>query len=395
MVDIEPMLSYDYSNFGIRNILDICILVYLTFIYPIFTFLNYDVKSNKEAIRHVVKECIRSTNCSFHKVSKKGLILNKNIMYMTNHVSVGDFFIDPHILHYSSKFIALNKMRTMLPVLGLISYLTSFTIFINQGNSKEKVVEDFRKIEELRKIDDTRNLSLYPEGLRRPHRHTVSTTIKKGFIYHSFENNLPIQIIHTTNKDYVIDDEKFLLHKNTKLFTYYGPIIDPQKLRTKFEKKHKRPYTKDDYYNDVYKKWSKIWLKMDKYRIDTLRSQGLSHRECLEKMDQYSTKFPRIEDKVVKGDTPLPVSFLLLRAIFWSILYYIIFKIVEKSFSVISYIYKCSGSSAGSSASCMPAIPSSSGISSTCSLGCGLFKFPFLKNFPFSLTSVTSHVATS
>jgi 1-acyl-sn-glycerol-3-phosphate acyltransferase len=380
MVDIEPILKYDYSNFGIRNILDIFTFIYIALIHPIFTILNYDIKTNKEAIQDVVSSCIRGAKCSMYKVSKKGLILDKNIMYMTNHVSVGDFFIDPPILHYTSKFISLNKMAFMLPVLGIICYLTSYTIFISEGNSKEKVLENFKNIEELRIKDDTRNLSLYPEGMRRPHRHTVSATLKKGFIYHSFENNLPIQIVHTTNKDYVIDDINIILYKNTKLFTYYGPKIDPIKLRAKYEKKHKRKYTKDDYYNDVYKCWSKIWSKMDKYRIDTLRSQGLSHEECLAKMENYATKFPRIEDKIEKEDIPLTASFLLLRAILWSIVYFIIFKIVEKSFSVISSIYKCGGSNATSG--------------NTCSLGCGVFKFPFSKNFPFSLAPLTSHAVS-
>ena len=390
MVDIEPILKYDYSNFGIRNILDIFTFIYISFIYPIYTILNYDIKTNKQALQSVVTSCIRAAKCSTYKVSKKGLIIDKNIMYMTNHTSVGDFFIDPPILHYTSKFISLNKMAFMLPVLGIICYLTSYTIVISQGNTKEKVLENFKKIEELCKKDETRSLSLYPEGLRRPHRHTVSATLKKGFIFHSFENNIPIQIIHTTNKDYVIDDPQIMLHKNTKLFTYYGPKIDPIKLREKFEKKHKRPYTKDDYYNDVYKCWSKIWSKMDKYRIDTLRSQGLSHEECLAKMEHYATTFPRIEDKIEKGDTPLTSSFLLLRAILWSIVYFIIFKIVEKSFSVISSIYKCDGSNASASAN----TSSSETSSNTCSLGCGVFKFPFSKNFPFSLAPLTSHAVS-
>jgi 1-acyl-sn-glycerol-3-phosphate acyltransferase len=317
-----------------------------------------------------------------YKVSKKGLIVDKNIMYMTNHASIGDFFIDPYILHYSTKFIALNKMRILLPVLGVICYLTSCTIFISSENSKDKVIENFKKIEELRKGDDTRNISLYPEGLRRPHRHTVSATIKKGFIYHSFENNLPIQLVHTTNKDYVMDDEKMILHRNTKLFSYYGPKIDPQKLKSKFEKKHKRVYTKEDYYNHVYKQWAKIWTKMDKYRIDTLLSQGLSHDECLEKMDNYSTTFPMIEDKIVNGDTPLSVPFLLLRSTLWSIVYFIIFKIVEKCFSALSCIYKLQGSGAEATNS------ATSSTTNSCSFGC--FKFPFLPNFILSHASVAS-----
>ena len=113
-------------------------------------------------------------------------------------------------------------MAFILPVLGILSYLTSYTIIISEGNTKEKVLENFKKIEELRKKDDIRNLSLYPEGMRRPHRDAVSATLKKGFIYHSFENNLPIQIVHTTNKEYVIDDEKLCY---TKILNYLHTMV--------------------------------------------------------------------------------------------------------------------------------------------------------------------------
>jgi 1-acyl-sn-glycerol-3-phosphate acyltransferase len=381
MVDIEPMLTYDYSNFGINQIYGGILLLYFAFIYPIYAILNYDIKNNKEVTHAICKECIRVSNCSMYKVSKKNQIMDKNIMYMTNHVSTGDFFIDPYVLHYSTKFISLNKVRIILPVIGAICYLTSSAIFISSGNSKETILDNFKKIEELRKNDDIRNISVYPEGLRRAHRHTVSATLKKGFIYHSFDNNLPIQIVHTTNKDYVIDDMKMMLHKNMKLFTYYGPKIDPQKIAAKFEKKHKRACTKDDYYNYVYKQWAKIWTKMDKYRIDTLRSQGLSHQECLEKIEQHSTKFPLIENKIENGDTPLSLPFLLLRSTLWSIIYFIIFKIVEKFFSVISCIYKLK--CPGSTDACTSSSPSTTGTTTTtCSWGS--LKYPFLHNLSFS-----------
>jgi 1-acyl-sn-glycerol-3-phosphate acyltransferase len=380
MVDIEPMLTYNYSNFGIKNIITIFFVIYIGFIYPISLILNYDIKHEKEIIQKIVLECINWAECSFHKVSKQDLILEKDIIYMTNHTSVGDFFIDPYITHYSSRFIALNKMRMMLPIMGFICVYTSFATYISNNNNKETVVENFKYIEEIRKNDKTHNIILYPEGMRRPHRPTPSAILKKGFIYHSFEHNLPIQIIHTTNKDYVVDDENFLLHKKTNLFTYYGPKIDPQKLRHKFEKKNKRPYTKDDYYADIYKKWTKIWSKMDKYRIDTLRNQGLSHEECLEKMKHYSTKFPKIEDKILRGDRPLNSRFLLVRCILWTIVYYIIYKIVERFFSFFSSFYKKIGAC------------SSSSSSSSCSSFSLLFlRFPFLQNFLSSPTSPTPY----
>jgi hypothetical protein len=130
---------------------------------------------------------------------------------------------------------------------------------------------------------------------------------------------------------------------------------------------------------------------MDKYRIDTLRSQGLSHEECLEKMDNYSTKFPIIEDKIENGDNPLTVSSLLLRSTLWSILYFIIFKIVEKSFSIISCIYKQQGFESLVESSCTSTSTSTS--TNSCSLGC--FKFPNLSNLLLSHVSVSSPASTT
>lgn len=349
MVDIEPMLSYNFSNFGIKNIVTIFIVFYIVIICPFCSFLDYNIKTEKELVRDSSLNYIKMTNCSIHKVSKRGLILDKDIIYMTNHVSLGDFFIDPYILHYTLKYIALDKMRYILPYLGLVSLFSSYIIYISSEHTKENIVHQFKKIEELRKKDDKRNITLYPEGMRRPHRPNVSATLKKGFIYHSFENNLPIQIIHTTNKDYVIDDEKILLYKNTKLFTYYGSKIDPQKLRHKFEKKHKRVYTKDDYYADVYTKWSKIWTKMNKYRIDYLISKGSTYEESIKKMQYYSTKFPAIEDKKANEDIPFSTPLLILRSTLWSIIYFIIFKIVERFFSIFSSFYKKIGCSSSHS----------------------------------------------
>ena len=41
------MLTYDYSNFGIKNAYSVILLFYISFIYPIIAILNYDVKTNK------------------------------------------------------------------------------------------------------------------------------------------------------------------------------------------------------------------------------------------------------------------------------------------------------------------------------------------------------------
>ena len=44
MVDIEPMLTYDYSQIGIKSIYNILIVLYITYIHPIYSILSYNIK---------------------------------------------------------------------------------------------------------------------------------------------------------------------------------------------------------------------------------------------------------------------------------------------------------------------------------------------------------------
>jgi 1-acyl-sn-glycerol-3-phosphate acyltransferase len=355
MVDIEPMLTYDFSQVGIKTIYHILTIFYITFIYPIYVILNYNVKTEKRAIKDIATLFINLTKPTIYKVSKDDLNMTKNIMYMSNHSSVSDFFIDPLVSHYNSKYISLNKMRQIFPFLGLITMLTKYCIFISGDKKKEQVIENLKKIEELRIEDTSKNLALYPEGMRRPHRPYVSEQLKKGFIYHSFEHSIPIQIIHTTNKDYAIDDAKLKINSNMKHFTYYGPLIDPLKLKKKFEKREKREYTKDDYYNDFYKIWSKIWKRMDKYRIDIYRKQGMTFDEAVQKIEDITEselknkKISVIKNEIWGEDIEINKTFIFIRNLLWGIIYYGIYKAIGFAFELF-FKFKKSRDNAGAGA---------------------------------------------
>jgi 1-acyl-sn-glycerol-3-phosphate acyltransferase len=334
MVDIEPMLEYKHSTFGLHTIYNILIFLYLSFINPLCSILNYGIKTEKEVLRSMIMTNMAFFKCYLHKVSKKGVIIDKNIMYLSNHLSSGDSFIDPYIVNYNGKFISLSKVKFLLPLVSLLTSQVNTVIFINNMKEKNEIIQSMNNIEALRKEDTKRNILVYPEGLRRPHRPNPSTILKKGFIYHSFEHNLPLQIIHTTNKEYVIDDEKVTYNEGINTFTYYGPKIDPQKLKARYEKKYKKEYTKDDYYEYVYKQWCKIWKKMDKYRIDSYMEKGMTYENAVKKTEEYAKKFPLIEDKIINGDNPISNTLIFIRNVVWVIIYYIIYKIIEKVFEI-------------------------------------------------------------
>ena len=378
MVDIEPMLTYDLSQFGIKTIYNILIVLYITYIHPIYSILNYNVKTEKSAIKEVADQFICMAKPTIYKVSKEDLNMSRNIMYMPNHLSVSDFFIEPIVSHYNSKYIGLNKMRIIFPFLGLLTMLSDYCIYISGEKKKEEVVKTLKRIEELRIQDTTKNLSLYPEGMRRPHRPYVSEQLKKGFIYHSFEHSIPIQIIHTTNKDYAIDDEKLKININMKLFTYYSPLVDPLQLKKKFEKREKREYTKDDYYNDFYKIWSKVWKRMDKYRIDMYRKQGMSYDEAIQKIDDIveseleKKKISVIKNEIWGEDKEISKTFVFIRNFLWGLIYYGIYKAIGFIFELFFKFKKCRsdvGACAGVGAGVDAGASSSSNGSNTCATG--------------------------
>ena len=372
MKDVEPMLEYKLSTFNFRTIYNVLLLIYLATMTPLYSFLNYGIKTEKESIRSTVLSTIKIFNFNLHKVSKRGIINDKNLMYLSNHLSCSDFFLDPYITHYNSKIISLYKVKILLPLVSLLCSQANTIIFINRMKDKNEIIKNMNNIEMLRKADTKRNILIYPEGLRRAHRPNPSAILKKGFIYHSFEHNLPLQIIHTTNKDYVMDDEKFTYNKDIHTFTYYGPKIDPQKLKMRYEKKYKKEYTKDDYYEDVYKQWVKIWKKMDKYRIDSYIEKGMTYEDAVKKTEEFAKQFPLIEDKIINGDTPLSNTFILIRTVLWAIIYYVIYKLIEKVFEIFFSLSKKMNQT---NSSC---IPTSSCCASMCS------RFSFLKNFLFS-----------
>jgi len=372
MVDIEPMLEYKLSTLGLHTIYNILILLYLAFINPLCSVLNYSIKTEKEVLRSMVLTNMKLIKSSLHKVSKREVMIDKNIMYLSNHLTSGDFYLDPYIVNYNGKFISLNKIKLLLPVVSLLASQINSTIFINNMKDKNEIIKTMNNIEAIRKADTKRNILVYPEGLRRPHRPNPSTILKKGFIYHSFEHNLPLQIIHTTNKDYIIDDEKFTYNEGIHTFTYYGPKICPQKLKAQYEKKYKKEYTKDDYYEDVYKQWCKIWKKMDKYRIDSYMEKGMTYEDAVKKTEEYAKQFPLIEDKIINGDNPISNTLIFIRNVAWVIIYYIIYKLIEKVFEIFFSFSKKMNQTNQTNSSCI-------GIGACSTSFCK--RLSFLKNF--------------
>jgi hypothetical protein len=288
----------------------ICIFL-VGFIYPIISIFNLNNYTKKDIIFNANNLLKKWIGYNIYIISKNKLITKKDIIYLSNHVSFGDFFIDSIITNNSSKFVSRYNIVILFPLYYLISLITNSAIFFKRSNITN-MMTFFKWINSIRKSDIYNNILVYPEGLRRPYS-IYPIGLKKGFIYYSFDYNLPIQIIHTCNKETIINESLLSIGFKNSIFVYYGEEINPVDYK-------KKNYSREQYYNYIQKSWNKIWFKVKK---------NSNIKKYLTNKNKYSNlikNYPLLENQILNNHNTLPFWFLFIRLFFYiGILYYIIF----------------------------------------------------------------------
>jgi 1-acyl-sn-glycerol-3-phosphate acyltransferase len=147
-------------------------------------------------------------------------IIKKKCIYLCNHRSWADFWTDFDIVG-GACFISRNIMKKILPITALVAKKSGDTIFFNRGNTDSKY-ELYKKI--LEKIKK-RNVLIYPEGTR--HTSNKSKPLKMGIIKLAYENNIPLQIIITSNKEKIFSQKNLTYNKNIHCKYYASEKISP------------------------------------------------------------------------------------------------------------------------------------------------------------------------
>lgn len=232
-------------------------LLGIGFIFPILSILSVFSKTKKDIIYDNIRFIRFLFSFKIFRISKHELSNAPDIMYFCNHRSFTDFFVDPILVQYSFKMIGRYLVLLLFPIFFLLARITNCGYFIQRSYNKN--IEDFfNKLELARKNDKFNNILVYPEGTRRPYQ-VEACILKKGFIFHSYNMNLPIQIIITKNKEDVIDEKNFVAKRNAKLFVYYSEVIYPDYKR----------YNREEYYEYVQHMWNYSWKKV--FKTDNLK----------------------------------------------------------------------------------------------------------------------------
>ena len=167
-------------------------------------------------------------------------------IYLFNHVSWTDFFMDNNIIGGSGCYFSRVVIFFVLPFTSIYGLLNSLIYFFNRAS---KNVKDIIKIGFKTMIHkNKKKVIFYPEGTRNKTNNIIP--LKKGGLNLIYDMGYSVQIINVKNKDKVLDEKKMQLNENIICDIVTSTII------------HSREYTNfDDFYADVCKKWEECFYR--------------------------------------------------------------------------------------------------------------------------------------
>jgi 1-acyl-sn-glycerol-3-phosphate acyltransferase len=209
-------------------------------------------------------------------VSKNSLDKSNNLIYLSNHRSWSDLFIDQEVSGYKSLFISRMMVLLGIPLIGICSYVNNTVFYFNKnGKNLESLFSNITKALSQRV---SKRLLVYPEGTRRITNEPCD--LKKGFIYYAYDNKIPVQIAMTKNKEVVFSEKLMRSNRNVTLYTYYGDTIKPETYESK-----------ENFYKDVQVQWNIIWNKL---YFNTYENSEELVMECPPAEMPYYTRFNMI-----------------------------------------------------------------------------------------------------
>lgn len=176
---------------------------------------------------------------------KNKLYENGRCIYLTNHRSQSDFFID--IFLTNGRCILISRLLVIIYAFFYIPIcLFSKGLFIiNKSNNNNKY-DLFLKLDKFLVNNKRKSILVYPEGKRNLENYSLK--LKKGFLLYSYEKKIPIQIFITKNKEKVYNERKIESEFNIELKTKYSKLIDPNKYNNF-----------DDFYIEINNIWNNLW----------------------------------------------------------------------------------------------------------------------------------------
>jgi 1-acyl-sn-glycerol-3-phosphate acyltransferase len=170
-------------------------------------------------------ELTNLSNAPFKKNSPSDV---RRVIYLCNHRSWADFFVDQAICGGAS-YLARLMVWVGTPVSSLYAWMSHSTWFFKRQrgidrNAFAKFMED-----EWTKRP-TYGMVAYPEGTRNQAGEPLP--LKTGVLQYAFEYKHPVQCVVTAGKEQVCNEKRLTMKRNRAVVTSCSELIDPTKFET-------------------------------------------------------------------------------------------------------------------------------------------------------------------
>lgn len=215
---------------GERNIIGFILLyAYVQFlICPIHTVIAL-LTGKANAFR------VTKSICDIMKIkfihTKNSSPLEKKALYLANHRSWGDFFVD-QVVCGGAAYLARYMVILGTPFSGLYAWIAQSTWFFNRKKGIDRNALS-KHLNEQWNLRPKYGLIVYPEGTRNQKKEPLK--LKTGIIQMAYENNKPVQSVITTNKETIANEKTFSIQRSTICVTSISKPLYPKDFNT-FEK---------------------------------------------------------------------------------------------------------------------------------------------------------------
>ena len=224
--------------FNIINILCLHLKIQCIMLYNILFQIIFGKTDTINTLKHVSEINITKYSGEIDTIDSKADI------YLFNHVSWTDFFMDAYIIHGSGCYFSRVSVFFAVPFTSIYGLLNNMIFFFNR---RHKNVKDVMKMGFKTMIDkNKKKVIFYPEGTRNDTKNIIP--LKKGGLNIIYDMGYSVQIINVKNKDKVFNEKNFQFNENVVCDIVTSEII------------HSCHYsTFDDFYEDVFAKWEKCF----------------------------------------------------------------------------------------------------------------------------------------
>jgi len=146
-----------------------------------------------------------------------------NCMYLCNHRSWADFFLDVYLTEGNSALMSRMMVAVAFPI-----FITSVAILKGIVLFKRGTIADKEKfnawLDDKLATSPIPGLLVYPEG----HRSTRPTSLplKRGMLHYAYSRKLPVQVIISSGKEVVMSEKTRRAAHGATLVVGYSPVVN-------------------------------------------------------------------------------------------------------------------------------------------------------------------------